>query len=70
MILVPRDVAAGQREIATELTTLVRAADQTQIIKYVVKNAPARRCEHHGLSWAALLAAPGFSRTRPGPGPV
>ncbi len=35
--------AAGQCEIEVGLDTLVRAADQTQIIKYVVKNVAARR---------------------------
>jgi len=35
--------AAGQCEIETELTSLVRAADNSQIVKYVVKNVAARR---------------------------
>ncbi|HUU84603.1 MAG TPA: type I glutamate--ammonia ligase [Phycisphaerae bacterium] len=35
--------ASGQCEIEVELDTLTRAADRTQIIKYVVKNVAARR---------------------------
>ena len=35
--------AAGQCEIEVGLDTLVRSADRTQIIKYVVKNVAARR---------------------------